>query len=141
MPVRLLAVFSSGFDTWEHWPQYAVALVGGFLGQSAGNHLAPRVSEAGFRWLILLFLLYGGLTLVTAGTGALTLWLIAAAVLFGLRRMAEPWIRLECEICTICLGSIAVLDIEMFQDESPQQHPEIRFCIFRILPTLTTHII
>lgn len=95
IPVRILAIIGSSHSPSELlerlWPEIAVSVLASLVGNCLGNVLAFKVTERVFREAILVFLLYGGATLLTAGMGNVTLWVLAIVVsasvmLFNRRR-------------------------------------------------------
>eukprot|EP00931_Biecheleriopsis_adriatica_P066956 TRINITY_DN41175_c0_g1_i1.p1 TRINITY_DN41175_c0_g1~~TRINITY_DN41175_c0_g1_i1.p1 ORF type:complete len:140 (-),score=26.29 TRINITY_DN41175_c0_g1_i1:8-427(-) len=85
LPVRLAAITagSSLQDVERLWPEMLTSFAFGLLGLILGNRSAPYVSESVFRELILSFLLLGGLTMLTAETGKVTVAVLVVACIMA----------------------------------------------------------
>ena len=108
LPVRLVSIVFFDADQLpldRVWKECAVSFLAGLLGLCIGNVVAPRISHANFRGVILVLLLIGGLVLLTAGSGFLTLWVTLGAAVslivvmgFRTRTACCVWRRREALI-------------------------------------------
>ncbi|CAK9051996.1 Probable UDP-glucose:glycoprotein glucosyltransferase A (Developmental gene 1109 protein) [Durusdinium trenchii] len=75
-----------GFHDWQaaDWPIYLALMMGGLTGLLAGNRLAERVDAKAFHRWLLLFLVAGGLLMLTSGSPRLSQWSAAFVVLSAL---------------------------------------------------------
>lgn len=79
LPLRLFSIIyfdRAKLDFGWLWKECLVSFCCGLVGLSLGNVVSKYLSDANFHQIILMLLLYGGLVLVSAGTGTLTLELL-----------------------------------------------------------------
>eukprot|EP00913_Durusdinium_trenchii_P006919 g6509.t1 len=100
-----------GFHDWQaaDWPIYLALMMGGLTGLLAGNRLAERVDAKAFHRWLLLFLVAGGLLMLTSGSPRLSQWSAAFVVLSALLMLTAAS-QQGTQSQLICTASIEIPD-------------------------------